>query len=326
MSDGTVAVKRPRFISLRWRFILPFFAVVLVFAMVGAYVLASGGEGMAIPQQNLLLQSSHATSEQATMLYERLRAEAQRAAFTSGISEAIANQDTEILHNTLEGLARLARLDSLILTDAQGVEALGVLHVTRQQTDDYAVSTGTNLSEEAIIRGVLDEGYVGASGLLLTAEGTALFVAVPVIRDGQTIGIALAGVGLETVLEELHASTITEIALYGGANGGLLRTTLLPASSGLDTLALSAEIYAQALQSSGEVPVRRLTIDGKAYQSAYFPFVFGPETLGVTAAILPDSVPFALQMGRQLAALVMSGLAGGVVITAYIGQIGRAHV
>ena len=319
MIDGTAAVRQPRFISLRWRFILPFFAVILVFAMIGAYVLASNGGGVAIPQQNLLLQSSRATSERTTMLYERLRAEAQRAAFTSHISEAITNRDTETLHFTLEGLARLAQLDSLIVTDAQGVEVFGLLHVTRQETDDYAISNGTDLSREPIIRDVLDEGYVGASGLLLTAEGTVLYTAVPINRDGQTVGIALAGIGLEQVLNELHGSAITEIALYGGVNGGLLRTTLLPTSTGLDVLALPAEVYAQALQTTGGIPIRRLSIDGKAYQGAYFPFTFGPETLGVTAAIMPDSVPFALQMGQQLSALVMAGLAGGVVITAYMG-------
>jgi signal transduction histidine kinase len=320
MRDGTAAVRQPRFISLRWRFILPFFAVILVFVMVGAYALASnGGSSMAIPQQNLLLQSSRATSERAATLYERLRAEAQRAAFTSGISEAIASHDPDALHAPLEGLARLAELDSLILTNPQGIEVLGLLHVTRQGEDDYAVSTGTDLSGEAIIRGVLDEGYVGASGLLLTAEGTVLYTAVPVNRDGQVAGIALAGIGLEQVLDELHGSAITDIALYGGVNGDLLRASLLPASEGTGVLALPAEIYVQALQATGSVPIRRLTIDGKPYQATYFPFVFGPETLGVAAAILPDSIPFALQMGQQFAALVMAGLAGGLVIAAYIG-------
>ncbi|MCB9457279.1 MAG: PAS domain S-box protein [Anaerolineaceae bacterium] len=319
MIGGTAAVRKPRFISLRWRFILPFFAVILILAMIGAYVLASNGGGVAIPQQNLLLQSSRATSERMTMLYEWLRAEAQRAAFTNHISEAITNRDTETLHLTLEGLARLAQLDSLIVTDAQGVEVFGLLHVIRQETDDYAISNGTDLSGEPIIRDVLDEGYVGASGLLLTAEGMVLYTAVPINRDGQTVGIALAGIGLEQVLNELHGSAITEIALYGGVNGGLLRTTLIPTNMGLDALALPPEVYAQALQTTGGVPIRRLTIDGKPYQGAYFPFAFGPKTLGVTAAILPDNVPFILQMGQQLSALVMAGLAGGVVIAAYVG-------
>ncbi|MCB9453360.1 MAG: HAMP domain-containing protein [Anaerolineaceae bacterium] len=320
MSDGTVAGKQPRFISLRWRFILPFFTVVLVFAMVGAYALARGSGGsMAIPQQNLLLQSSRATSERTAALYERLRTEAQRVAFTSGISAAIANHDTDGLHITLEGLARLANLDSLIVTDVAGVEALGLLHVTRRETDDYAVSTGTDLSGEAIVQGVLDEGFVGATGLLHTAEGTLLYTAVPISREGQVTGVVLAGIELEQVLSELHGSAVSNIALYGGANGELLRTTLLPQSESLAGLSLSPEVYAQALQSADRVPVQRVTLDGTPYQAAYIPFVFGPETLGVTVTIMPDNLPFALQMGQQLAALVMAALAGGIVITAYVG-------
>lgn len=329
MSGDPITPKKPRFISLRWRFTLPLFIILLVMAMAGTYILSSRlGGGMAIPQQNLLLQSSNAIAERTTGLYERLRAEAQRVAFTAGIPEAIQSQNADELHTTLEGLASLADLDSLIVTNPQGVEVLGLLRVERRDTADYAVSTGTDMSSEAIIRDVLDEGFVGAAGFLISAEGTVLYTAVPINRDGQIAGIALAGVGLESALAELHGSTVTDVALYGGVDGQLLHTTLALTGDGLNALAMAPEVYTQTLGAGDQVPVQRLTIGGKFYQAAYFPFVFGPETLGVTASIMPDSVPFALEMGRQLAALVMAGLAGGVVIAAYVGvsiMLGRVN-
>src|SRR5689334_16842998 len=108
-----------RFVSLRWRFILPLFLVVMVLSMIGAYVLAGKlSGGMQISQANILLQSSRAISEQASAQYDRQRQEAERVAFTVGVPEAIAAGQTDTLHTQLEGLARLAGMDSLLVTDA----------------------------------------------------------------------------------------------------------------------------------------------------------------------------------------------------------------
>src|SRR6185503_5805328 len=53
------------------------------------------------------------------------------------------------------------------------------------------------------------------------------------------------------------------------------------------------------------------------FQTAYFPFQFGPNTLGVIAAFAPDNIPFITEMGRQLTSLVMASLAGVIVIAVF---------
>ncbi|MFN8375197.1 MAG: hypothetical protein U0694_20265 [Anaerolineae bacterium] len=75
MSQKTSKPKpKARFISLRWRFILPLFIALLPVAMVGAYVLANNlGGGMAVSQENILLQNSRAVIVPLTSTPHRCR-------------------------------------------------------------------------------------------------------------------------------------------------------------------------------------------------------------------------------------------------------------
>jgi len=318
MTSETDRVKT-RFVSLRWRFLLPVFAVALVAAMGGAYLLGNRMTGqMEIPQLNILLESSRAISERAAALYARDRAEAERIAFTGGVPGMIANRQARKLQLVLESSARLAELDSVIVTDAEGIEVLGLLR-GEGASSDYSVSADTDLSGEAIFQAVTDEGYVGATALLRTPNGLMVYTATPVNDGAQLVGTALVGRRFEAVLAELQGSGVADVAVYG-EDGDLLQSTLIPATGSLDTLAIAPELFAQALTASlAEVPVQGTTIGEEAFQAAYMPFTFGPNTLGVIAAFTPNNIPFVTEMGRQLTSLVMASLAGAVVIAVFLG-------
>ena len=79
-----------RFISLRWRSLLPLTLAVLVVAMLGAYGLMSQlGGGFASAEENLLRRSGEAVLGEMQDLDIHLANEAQRIAYTIGIPEAI---------------------------------------------------------------------------------------------------------------------------------------------------------------------------------------------------------------------------------------------
>jgi hypothetical protein len=307
---------QPRFISLRWRFIFPLFLVMLLVAMLGAYAVAINlGGGLEVSQRNILLQSSRAVAERAAGLYERQRQEAQRIAFTVGVAESIRDRQSASLHSILEGLARGAA-DSVIVIDTAGLEVLGC---SAWRTGDYAVNIGGDLSDQPIIRGVLDEGYVGATGLVRTPEGIMLFTAVPASLGDELVGVVLVGHSLESALAELKGSAMGEVALYG-ADGALLQTTF-PSLDDFPSRTLARELFSQTLTAVQQVPIETVTIGGVPYQSAYFPFHFGPTALGVIGTLLPDNVPFATEVGRQLTALTAAALAGAAVIMAFVASI-----
>jgi signal transduction histidine kinase len=315
----TTSTRQGRFISLRWRFTLPIAVVLMVTATLGGYLLANSlSANMEIPQMNLLLESSRAIAERAAQLYENQRDEAERVAYTVGVAEAIAGGQAETLHQPLEALARLAELDSLIVTNTQGVEVLGLQRVETSQLVDYSISDGTDLSGEAVIGSVLDEGYLGATGLMRTPEGIVLYTATPIMLNNERVGIALVGQRLERVLAELQGSAMADVAVYG-PDGTLIQTTFPASDETLPALALSPEVFRQALTAVQQVPVQALPIAGRPYQSAYFPFNYGPGTLGVIAALLPDNIPYMTEIPRQIAGFVMAGMSASVVLFVFIG-------
>lgn len=306
---------------LRVRFITPLFLLVLFIASAGAYFTTQElSGGLVISQENLLLHTSRAVADRSASLYELARLEAQRVAFTIGVPEAIQRGDARSLRPILQTLARVAGVDTIIVTDDQGREVLGVQRIRTATDTEYAVSTQTDLSQQAIIRRVLDEAYIGATGLLRTPGGVMLFTATPVYLGQEWVGVALVGQQLTQVMDTLRGSAMADLALYG-PDGGLLQTTFSDDAERL-SLRLMPEVFTQAALAANQIPVQSLLVDRFAYQGAYQPFRFGPETLGVVGVFMPDHLPFVTETGRQLTALFAAALAGAVVMMAYVG-VGR---
>lgn len=311
---------QPTFISLRWRLLLPLAAVVTIVAMVGAYVLAGNlAGGIRVSEDNLLLQGSLAVSGRAVSLFDEQRAEARRAAFTVGVAPAIRAGQSTSLHAMLEDMARAANLDSIIVTDAQGIEVTGLLRAVTSTFTDYAVSTGTDLSDQPIVQDVLLSDVIGATGLLRTPEGLLLYTGVPVELDGERVGALLVGLHMERVLQALRSSAVAEVMLYD-ASGTLLQSTMPLDAEALAVLALDRGVLNQTLSTVGQVTVApSREVNGVPYRIAYAPFQYGENVLGVTATLLTDTVPFATAIGRQLTALLAAALVGAVVVGLFVG-------
>lgn len=309
------------FVSLRWRMTLPVFLLALVIAMVGAYLIAGNlTQGLDISQQNVLLQSSQSTQERAASLYRRQLYEAQQVAFTVGAAEAVLGNNATALEDMLTVRAAAGEQDAVIVTNRAGIEVLGVQTITSPNDTRYALSTGTDLSSEPLVRSALDDGYNGATGLMITPNGVMLFTSTRIIFGDETVGVALVGQTLSHVLEDLQASAYTDLALYG-ADGDLLATTFDPQVSRSE-LQIPNELFIQALRSVREVPIADVQIGEGVYRAAYQPFVYGDLTvnapLGVIAAVMNDNVPFITEVGRQLVALFAAALTGAVVFFAYL--------
>jgi len=311
--------KQARFISLRWRIVVPLFAAVLIIAMAGAYFLANSLSGdIAVSQTNILMESSRSVSQRIAALYERQRVEAQGVAFTIGVPEAITSGRAGALYPSMEAIASRAGLDSIIVTDANGIEIVGIQQVVTPDVRDYAVSTETDLSGEIIIQSVLDGGYVGATGFMRTTEGILLYTAVPVNPDNALVGVAMVGQKIDSVIAEIHGSAIADLVLYG-PDGALMQTTFAPNDVNFSALAIDSALFDQASRAVQNIPSQSLQIGAALYQGAYFPFAFGPNILGVIGVIMPDNIPFATEMGRQLTSLMLASVAAVVVVGLFIG-------
>jgi len=306
------------YLSLRWRFIAPLALVVMAVAMLGTYAIANRlVDNFAISEENLLIQSSQSVANRAGEIYERQRTEALRVAFTQGLSETVQAQQATALHDILVNLAAAAELDSIIVTDANGVEIAGVLHTEIETGVGYNLSSNSNLSGETLVRSVLDEGIIGATGLLRTPEGVMLYTGVPIRLEDAVAGTVLVGQRLQHVVEALQASAIADVTLFG-ADGTVLQSTFDLGEESIITLAVSLELVEQTLSGQHSV-LESFNIAGTSYRSIYTPFVFGENALGITGTMISDNVPFAAEIGRQATALFASALAGAVVVAAVLG-------
>ncbi len=314
----TVGSVQPRYISLRWRLMLPLFIALLITAMAGAYALGQSlTQAAAAPQTNLLVQTADGLRSRANDLYERMRLEAQRVAFTRGVADAVRSRTATDLQPILASSARLANLDSIIVTDFQGIEVAGVLRVAQQSNVSYTVSSDTDLHIQSVVRAVLDENIIGATGLLRTPSGLMLYTAVPLLDANQTIGIVLVGRTLDNVLSDLKADGMVDLALYG-SDAALLQTTTRPVDTTASELALSPDVFQSIVAVPNQLTLRPTQLNSQAYQAAYAPFQFGPQPLGVIALFLPDTVPAITQTGQQLGGLSLAAVAGAAIIALFI--------
>lgn len=320
MTDNTqpsrAVTAPPRFISLRWRLTYPLVVILLLIAMPGAYVLTRNlSGGFVVAEDNALLQNSQAVANRAVKLYEHLRAEAQRAAYTVGIPEAIRAQQSTSLQPMLESLAATADVDSIIITDATGLEVTGLLRVSTADFTDYSVSTHTDLSVQPPVQQILT-GQATASGILRTFEGLLLVVAVPITFEEQLTGVAIVGQRLDTGLAELRVGEVTNLTVYGD-EGTVLHTTFDIEETTLNALTLDTALRNQILTSGTSVKTT-LTLNNMPQRIVYMPFIFGESVIGVISVALADTVPYATEIGRQATALFAATLTGSAVIVGFV--------
>lgn len=306
-----------RFVSMRWRFISPLFIGVLIVAMGGAYLLARNfAGGLEVSQQNILLQNVRSIDERADALYVYHRNEAQRVTFTVGFADALRDGDTDQITQILETWLRSNGLDSLVATDATGIEIMGVLRPSPED-EDLTRSIGTDLSGQSLFTEAIN-GEIGAAGYLTTPNGVMLYTAVPVTTDDEIIGTVLIGQHLSQTLKDLQTSSTAHLALYG-PDGSTLQSTF-DAAEIREAIGISDELFTQITTGSGQVPVQSLELTDVPYQSAYSTFDFGPATLGAFGVFAPDDVPFITETGRQLSAILAAALAGIAVFITYAGM------
>lgn len=169
-----------RFISLRWRFLLPLFISVLIPAMIIAYALTpSNGLEASVVQTNAQVIRDQ---------FNRLAASQANAAQQLAVSFTAASQP-------LEEVARLLDIDRAIVVDSAGVVQTSLLRIDGSYRQNAAVDVAALAS---------------GTGWLNSPEGAFLLSAAP-LTDG---GTAYAGHSAERVLSELRGTSAVEIAAY----------------------------------------------------------------------------------------------------------------
>lgn len=196
----------------------------------------------------------------------------------------------------------------------------GVLRVRSENTPTYSVSSGTDLSRSIPVQDVLIDEQGESASLLQTPEGIVVYVAVPVQLNGEIVGAALVGRSLSSVLDSLRASSVAHLTLYD-RNGTVIQTTLPLDNSVLVELSVRPALIDEALNAQQPL-LASVTIERVPYRNLYVPLSYGGQTLGLLSTLIPDNIPFASAVGRQVASIFAAMLAGAAVIVVFVG-VGR---
>ncbi|MBN1200670.1 MAG: HAMP domain-containing protein [Anaerolineae bacterium] len=308
-----------RFLSLRWKAILPLLVVVLVVAMVGAYLVSdSVARGVRDDEISRLLNTSRATADRLVELGAAQQREVLRIAYTQDVAARIQSGNSRGLHELLEPLALAANLDVVIVSDMTGREVLGLQRiVTTTGAVDYAVSSGTNLGKLAPVLAVISGQGTGVhAAITRTNQGHALTTAGLVQVDDQPVGVVLVGTRLDHVLDALRGGDPADLTLYG-PDGEFLRSTFDVDDDLLAALRLSPDVFDQVLSTPEQVPVNSLTLLDQPHNAAYIPLAIDGAALGVIGVYTADNTLYATDLSRQLIGLVFAGLTALVIVVTF---------
>ncbi|WP_162909376.1 ATP-binding protein [Aggregatilinea lenta] len=308
-------VQRARYLSIRWQIIFPVFLVVLAVSMLGAYVTADRlASEAADADARHLTRARTAVQTRADALLAAQDREALRAAFTGGVPDALAAHDATTLHDVLEPLAAAGDLDTLIVAGADGQEALGLQRsLNAQGAADYAVSTGAHLAEVPVVAVALAGGT--ASGWLSSGESVALVTAVPVMANGDVVGVVLVGTQLDGVLAALRGGDGIELAL-AGPDGAIWAATR---ASGADlAAALPPDWLETAWERAGDAPVSPLDLAGASYHVVSAPLNAQGTSLGMLVLYRADEAATLLRVSRPVLGVTAALLAALVVVIGFV--------
>ncbi len=280
------------FLSVRWRVLLPVYALVLVIVTTGAYLLAQTVDAAdSTPAANILLQSRRAIDQQAAALFDNQQQVARSIALMNGLPQALLDQDVEAVRSAVETRARRAHLDAVMLLDANGQLIWGLQRTVNGAA--YAeFSARTVALPENIEAGIAE---IGGQALLYTA--------VQVQRNSTDVGTVLVGQQMPWVLATLHTSVMAEAVLFGPEDQVLAST--MPAD--------------ETEQPGTLDEVTAATLSGTPYQTLYFPFTYGGQQVGVAGVLLPENALMGAGAARQIAGLTLALLASSVVISVFVG-------
>ncbi len=301
--------KPPRFVSMKWWVLTPILIVLTLMLMVAAYGIAYAlTSDLQTTSEDDILNTRETIAQNALVLGENLRTEADRIAFTQDVPFYIQVQDGGALQNVVEPLAALAELDLVIVGNPDGSEIIGLQRVASDGVIDYAVTSQAQLNSIQAVQAVLG-GAASASNILML-ERRPLLVTVHPVKQGDTlVGLVLVGMDVSRALNQIRGEA--DVTLYG-SDEALIGSTL-----NNPTAKLEAEIFTAALKNDSEATIERIELKDSTYQTTYMPLLVGQTPIGVLAVYQPEATTADSSTTRQVASVIAALLMGGVCVAGY---------
>jgi signal transduction histidine kinase len=310
-------------VSIRFKVILPYLLLTLIVAVTGAYVvtrLVSGSLSERLTNQ--LVEAGHVVSD--TMARQEIKhLEAARLiAYTRGLGDALQAGELDQVTALAKPAAGGLNVESLMVFDAQGGEAL---HLIKQSNGTIMDVSQRGRSATLTIVGKLlaernPDSLPKRALALDPVDGRYYyFTTVPVVAGNQVVGAAVVGTSLQTLLPLLESTSLADLIIYG-ENGQAIASSF----GGTDplfqrTISITPERYQEILTQENTVQGENISADGRWYSLAQGPFKVGGDGIAVFAVVLPrDFVVQSGALNRNTYILLYSAAMIAVIFIGYL--------
>ena len=286
--------------SIRLKVALPFVLLTVVVFMIAVYVVTRLVTGTLTERlTNQLLESGRVVSDSFVRQEGVHVNEALRIVYTTGLAEAVLDEDRETLMRLVEPAFGGGTIENVILVSPQGTE---VLHLIRNGSDIQRVELDTGAGQSPIVipflrsRNPQDPPRRALGGNLVNDE-LYYYTSLPISVDGEFDGVIIVGTSIRGLLPIFKQGALADIILYG-SNGQALATTLGSADEEtLATLNIPEDQYAEIINNDDQVSGANIKVAGRSYTIGYAPLQIGNDRLGVFSVALPSD--FVVQFGAN---------------------------
>jgi len=289
--------------SIRLKVILPYLLLTVVVSVIGVYVVTRlVSETIQERLTNQLLEAGRVVSDSFVRQEVRHVEVARIIAYTSGLADALADEDRETALTLAEPVFVGLGIENLILISPQGKELVHVILDENRNLERVEQDTGAAAS--IIVAPFLasknaEDPPRRALGTNLTNNEMYYYTALPAASNGKFSGVVVVGTSINTILPFLKSTSLADVIIYGGDGIALGSTLGTGDQSALSLLSITPEEYQQSILVTEHEVVKgnNIKIAGRSYSIAHGPLQVGNDRIGVFGVALP--LDFVLQSGED---------------------------
>lgn len=181
---------------------------------------------------NQLIESGNLASSRMVDEEDQMLKVLRLLAYTTGISDAMAQNDPETLRTLSFGVIVNHQQEAVEFLNPDGSRILSVNHRLGNNIEDYDFSTGAEniFTDYTFVQNALlqhqDNRGDKFAGFVDTDQGDYFYVAGPVYsEDNEFVGVLLVGKSLPSLVKQIREETLAQITLYD-YEGKVLASTL----------------------------------------------------------------------------------------------------
>jgi signal transduction histidine kinase len=280
-------------VSIRFKVILPYLLLTLLVAVTGAFVVtrlvaSSLEERLA----NQLLEAGRVVSD--TMARQEIDhvQSARLVAHVRGFGEALTDGDEEQIILLAKPVAGSLNVESVIVYDGQGGEAL---HILRQSDGSILdVSQRGNKTTFSIVDELLAQNDLNSLPNRILEKGPFdgryyYFTFIPVSYENEVVGVVVVGTSLDTLVPRLSSTSSSNVIFYD--DSGMAISSTLGVNTAdplfLRTFTIDKAFYEKVVNQDDIVDGEHFEVDERLYRSGFSPLKISDDRIGVFAVVLP---------------------------------------